>query len=295
MKKLTSPLGIGTLVVLICALLAGSYFVYAMYFQHEVDSVAQNGPLESQIINQDRQLPLLAEIQYAAGITYDKDNDRFFISTDQPHTLRTIPEAYVYTLNNNLDQIEFALKLETDGDLEGITYIGDNTVVAVSETGTLIYLQANIDITLVEQKRVAIFNDSQAHKLGSLAYDAQNQHLYTAEKEGSKTIYKLDRDGTLLDSFALQVGDTIASNRAYSIETDYTIAGMTYADGTLCIHSEAYSTIFKLDVATQQLTEVLGVDKLPEVAGITVKGNQFYFVGDFENYLPTPQIHVASR
>jgi uncharacterized protein YjiK len=295
MKKFSSSLKIVVLIAVIGVIIAVSGVIYVMYFQREVDSVAQNGPLNAQIIDQEKQLPLLEQIQLAAGIAYDADNDRFFISTDEPHTLITKHEAYVYILNSNLDTLEAKIKLQPDGDLEGITYIGNGTTVAASEPGTLFYLHDEGGNNFVAQKRVTIFNDGQAHKLGSLAYDADNQHLYTAEKEGKKTIYKLDRDGTLLDSFELQLSDSVSAKRAFSLDTDYTIAGMTYADSYLYMFSEAYSTILKFSIETRQVEEVIGVNQLPEAAGITVADNQFYFVGDFENYLPVPQIHVASK
>jgi uncharacterized protein YjiK len=295
MKKLNPSFKIIVIIAVFVILLTGGGLIYLLFFQQEVDSVALNGPLEVKIISLNMQLPLQEQIQLAAGIAYDNDNGRFFISTDEPHTLFTKHEAYIYVLNTNLNKIETTIKLIPDGDLEGITYIGENTIAVASELGTLLYLHDEGGNKFVEQKRVSIFSDGQDHKLGSLAYDTSNQHLYTAEKEGKKTIYKLNREGTLLDSFEPQLADHIISKRAYSLDTDYTIAGMTYADGYLYIFSEAYSTIFKFRITTQKVEEVIGVDQLPEAAGITVKDNQFYFVGDFEDYLPAPQIHIASK
>jgi uncharacterized protein YjiK len=294
MKKLFSSLKISFFIIGICVILAAGIFIYLRYFQIEVDSIARNGSLKSKIISLNRQLPLLEEIQLAAGITYDVDNDRFFISTDEPHTLIPEHNAYVYVLNGNLDKITATIKLKTDGDLEGITFIGNNTVVVASEAGVLIYLRDEGGNNFVEQKRISIFNDRQSHKLGSLTYDADNQHLYTAEKENKKIIYKLSRDGNLIDSFELVLGEHIKEKRAFSLDDDYTIAGMAYTEGSLYLFSEAFATIFKLGIKIRKVEEVIGVDQLPEAAGITIKGNQFYFVGDFEDYLPAPQIHIAS-
>ncbi|MGB1251466.1 MAG: hypothetical protein ACPG8W_12675 [Candidatus Promineifilaceae bacterium] len=276
-------------------LLGGGYFIYGSFFQREVDSMARNAPIESTIISINKRQPMPVAVGLAAGIAYDSDNDLFFISTDQPQTLRNIPEAQVHVLNSDLDTVEATTLLTTDGDLEGIAYIGNSTAVAISEIGTLIYLQYDGAGGLVEQRRVTALDDTATHKLGSLAADPVGEHLYSAEKEGTKTIYQFDYAGNLLNSFELTIPDSFASSRAYSLDTDYTIAGMTYADGFLYIFSEAYSTIFKFDLASQQVTEVIGVESLPEVAGITAKGGELVFVGDFESYLPTPVFHIASR
>lgn len=287
MKKSGTRKTTGILVLLSLIFLSGGYYV--LFAQPEVDSTARNGPLESEMISQAGQLPLLAEAQLAAGMAYDFEHDRFLISTDEPHTLLPQHEASVFWLNSDLSEVIAEIRLPVDGDLEGMAYLGGNTAVTVSEVGTLIYLHVDEGHGLSEQKRTAIFDDGQTHKLGSLAYDSDNQHLYTAEKVGKKTIYQLDRDGNLLTSFTLQA----ANDPASSVENAYTIAGMSYSDGYLYIFSEAYATIFKLNVTTREVEQVLGVAQLPEAAGITIKDNQFYIVGDLENYLPDPQIHIA--
>lgn len=289
MKKILTRKTTGILILLSILFLAGGGY-YLLFAQPEVDSAARNGPLESEMINQTSQLPLLAEAQLAAGIAYDFEHDRFLISTDEPHTLLPQHEASVFWLNSALTEIIAEIKLPVDGDLEGMAYLGGNTAVTVSEVGTLIYLHVDDDHGVIEQKRTAIFADGQAHKLGSLAYDSDNQHLYTAEKVGSKTIYQLDREGNLLSSFTLQ----LPNDTANSVENAYTIAGMSYTDGYLYLFSEAYATIFKLNVHTQEVEQIWGVDQLPEAAGITIKDNQFYIVGDQENYLPVPQIHIVN-
>lgn len=294
MKKFVSPLKIVTMLTLSSLLLGGCSLAYMVFFQREVDSVAQNGPLEAQLLNLDKNLPLLEQIELPAGIAHDSEQDRFFVTTDQPHSLIPQDEVHFYVLNSQLDTIEFQLSLKTDGDLEGVTHIGEGVAVAVSEPGTLIYLKNEGEHHFAEQKRVAIFDDSD-HKLASLAYDSERHHLYTAEKEGPKFIHKMDREGKLLESFPLELADHLHSKRDFSLDDDYTIAGMTYAEGHLYMFSEAYSTIFKFSVETQKIESIIGINQLPEVSGITVKQKQLYFVGDYESYLPTPQIHVLSN
>jgi len=166
----------------------------------------------------------------AAGISWDFDNDRFFISTDQPHGLFTEKIASFIVANTTLDKTLYKKDLETDGDLEGIAYIGNNEVAIISEVGTIYYLKEN-DNEWIETGRVSIFNGNGNHKLSSFAYDLVNERLYTAEKEGKKIIYQISRSGKLMKSFDFSVGD-IPSRREFNISKDYTIAGMAKRTGT---------------------------------------------------------------
>jgi len=195
-------------------------------------------------------------------------------------------------VNSALDQILFQKELETDGDLEGIAYIGDSEVAIISEVGTVYYLKEE-DNEWRETGRISIFNKSGKHKLSSLAYDQENKRLYSAEKEGEKIIYQISRGGKLLNSFKFNVGD-IAAKREFNINKDYTIAGMAYANKHLYIFSEAYSTIFKYNPETKQLATVYGVKGIHESAGITLKNGVAYLVGDFENYLPAPHFYKVN-
>ncbi|MEM7034679.1 MAG: hypothetical protein AAF629_34385, partial [Chloroflexota bacterium] len=270
---LKSSIAVGTLLIITAII------TYMLFFQREVDSVSQNGPLTAEIISINQRLPLMDDVQLAAGIAYDTNNDRFFISTDQPHGLLTSNEAHFFVLNQHLDKIEFAMSIQADGDLEGVTVLDAHTAIVISELGTLIYLVDEGDNDFSVNKSVLIFEDGLSHKLGSLAYDYDRQHIYTAEKEDEKVLYKLDQDGNLLESITLQLSDQVFPNNDASLDTDYTIAGMTYSAGFLYLFSEAYSTIFKFNVETQRIEDVFGVDQLPEVAGITLKGNDFYLIG----------------
>ena len=187
MKK-TPIIGV-TLVVLVGLV---SYF---LLFGEEVDDNSQNGPIQVEPISVLEQIPLFEGV-LAAGISWDYDKDRFFLSTDQPHRLFAEKIASFYVINNTLDKILVTKELNTDGDLEGIAYIGDGEVAAISEAGTIYYLKENEDNNEWENTHsVSIFNGGGSHKLGSLAYDPINKLLYSAEKEGEKIVYRsLEKD-----------------------------------------------------------------------------------------------------
>ncbi len=277
---------IGAVLVVIVVVVA-----YFMFFTKEVDDIAENGPIKSEIIPKIDQIPLFEDM-LAAGISWDYDKDRFFISTDQPHGLFTEKIASFFVVTNTLDKISYKKDLDTDGDLEGIAYIGNNEVAIISEIGTVYYLK-EIDNEWEETRRVSLFKEDGQHKLSSLAYDPINGQLYSAEKEGKKIIYQISRNGDLINSFEFNVGD-VAAKREFDIYKDYTIAGMTYGNRHLYIFSEAYSTIFKYNPETKHLATVYGVSGIHESSGITIKNGVAYLVGDFEDYLPAPNFYKVN-
>lgn len=266
---------------------------YFLLFGEEVDDNFQNGPIQAEPISVLEQIPLFKGV-LAAGISWDYDKDRFFISTDQPHRLFAEKIASFYVINSTLDKILVTKELNTDGDLEGIAYIGDGEVAVISEAGTIYYLKENEDNNEWENTHsVSIFNGDGNHKLGSLAYDPLNELLYSAEKEGQKIVYKFTREGLLIDSTEFNV-DGIEEKREFDLDSDYTIAGMSFANRHLYIFSEAYSTLFKYDPEAQRTVAAYGIEDIHESAGITLKDGAAYLVGDFEDYLPDPNFYKVN-
>ncbi|MDG1025965.1 MAG: SdiA-regulated domain-containing protein [Gammaproteobacteria bacterium] len=266
---------------------------YFLLFGEEVDDNFQNGPIQVEPISVMEQIPLFEGV-LAAGISWDYDEDRFFLSTDQPHRLFAEKIASFYVINNTLDKILITKELNTDGDLEGIAYIGDSEVAVISEAGTIYYLKENKDDNEWENTHsVSVFNGDGNHKLGSLAYDPINKLLYSAEKEGQKIVYTFTREGLLIDSIEFNV-DGMEQKREFDLDNDYTIAGMSFANQHLYIFSEAYSTLFKFDPATQHTVAAYGIEDVHESAGITMKDGAAYLVGDFEDYLPAPNFYKVT-
>ncbi len=257
----------------------------------ELDDRAVNGPFISEIIQKTNETKQLTDI-LAAGISWDYDNDRFFVSTDQPHELFSNGIASFYIFNKSFEKVLYSMDLKTDGDLEGITYIGNNELAIISEIGTLYFLkEKNKQWELT--KTISLPKGDTQYKLASLAYDSKNKYLYTAQKEGKKIMYKMDRDGKILDSFTLKVQNN-TDNEKLSIDDDYTISGMTFNKGHLYVFSEAYSTIFKYNPNTKHVDNIYGVSNIHESSGITIKKGNMYLVGDFESYLPKPSFYEVA-
>lgn len=271
-----------TQIVVFITLLVVTSAIYYLFFKVEVDSVAQNAPLNSKLVSVEQKIDLIEGINAPSGIAYDEQHERFLVITDDYH---------FFVLNTELNEILFQHKFQDRIEKEGITYLGDHQAVILAENGTLVFMEDSGDNNWRERERVSF---TPSGMLGSAAYDSVNQHIYTANKRGEKLIYKLDREGNLIERFPLHIAEPITANRAYDLTNDYTIAGMTYRDGQLYLFSEAYSTVFQLDVGSQEVTEVFGVQNMLESAGITAKDEHtFYVIGDAEYYLPRPPIYVV--
>jgi uncharacterized protein YjiK len=267
---------------LLIALLMVAGGLYYLFLMPEVDSVAQNAPLDSKIVSIEQQIELESQITAPSGIAYDYDHQQFLVITDN---------SEFFVLKEDLSEVRFKSTLQDRLEKEGITYIGDNQAVLLSEDGTVLFMQESEEHKWVESRRQAK-HFAPSGPLGSAAYDRVNQHIYTANKRGEKVIYQLDREGKLIDSFPLRLSDQLTAQQAYDLTTDYTVAGMTYSDGYLYLLSEAYSTIFKLNVETREVDELFGVNEMLESAGITAKDQHtFYVIGDAEAYLPKPPIY----
>lgn len=271
------------------------YIVYDFRYGIELDSRAEYGPLNARMLTVDDNFDIPVEINLAAGLSYDADNDWFLVSTDEPHTLLPVHQARVFVLDSTFTSILRSHYVQSDSDLEGITTMGSGRIATLSELGKLTFLQDDGADGLTEIAHFKVFDEG-GHKLGSLAYDHTNHHFYTAEKEGGKTIYKIDEQGKLLESFELRMPKTFAeaADECFNFDDDYTIAGMQYIDEKLYIFSEAYSTVFVMEISTQQITDVIGFPHLPESSGMTIRNGKIYFIGDQEDYLPAPKLHVAA-
>lgn len=275
------------------ALVAG-LVAYQVLFSVELDSEALNSPISATHLPVERRFDIPEEIALAAGISSVPESGLFVVSTDLPHSLLPQNEAHVFVLDTGFGAILADITVQADGDLEGVVATSADRIVAASEAGTLYVIEGSAaDNWSVTAEIRAL--DGSDHKLGSLAYDTDHNHYYSAEKEGPKIIYQFDENGRLLDSFELALPRAISADakREFSLNDDFTIAGMHYHEGHLYLFSEAYSTIFKLDVSTRVVVSVLAISGLPESAGITIRDDKLYLLGDLESYLPPPQVHVV--
>ncbi len=269
------------IVLLVFFLLVVMGGVYFQFFAKELDANADNSPIKSQKVRLQKKVLMDKSLSLAAGIAYDQYHDRFFVSTDLPHTLFPKQEAQVFMLDKNLQKIQAPFALKTAGDLEGIAVIDKTTLKVLSDTGELFTVSVGQDNSMTVVATNSVFSDKAPHKLSSLAFDGK--YLYSAEKEGEKIFYKLSLDGELIKQFKL---------KDFPAEKEFTVAGMTLRGGFLYVLSEAYSTLFKVDLSDETIVTSAGIQQMNECAGITTDETLFYCVGDAESYIPEQNFFV---
>jgi uncharacterized protein YjiK len=268
--------------------LAGGY--YYIQYVPEVDPNYDNAPVTGVKVKAIEQLlPLSPLIKNPAGISYNEKTNTFLVSTDD----RVFAE-----ISADFSRVLFSTTISNSplsiGDTEGVSYLGQGKVALTGENGVVIILVRRGAINWIEIERFAIKGFNKSTQLGSAAYDASTQTLYTAQKKGvKKMLYAIDlatRETTVIE-LTLASNLVQKSNRHWD---EFTIAGLTFDKGKLYAISEAFSAMLTIEL-NGTITEVTGLAGIQESAGVTVKDNQFYFIGDAENYLPEPPIYILNQ
>lgn len=264
---------------------------HAAWFGNSEDSNVHNSPLTLPIKQVQRTLDKPAASNLGAGFAYNRWRDEFVVSTDQPHRLFSGGKASIWLFDSNIKPLGDPLSFKTDGDLEGVTVIDENRIAAISELGTIYLLRRNQNGLVLEDTKPGL--TSKVRAVSSLAYDPSNSLFYTAEKIGTKQIYTFDHNGNLLHSFELTFSGSGLEADNVSLANDFNIAGLQFHDGYLYAFSEVFSSVFKIDLSNEQITQAFGIEQLPECAGLAIRGDDLYLLGDFESEaLPDPKIHV---
>ena len=284
------------LVLLICILIGLGYFkraeintaIVQLNLKTEVNDDAKESPYKSRLIDKKNDT-LMPKEYLASGITYDWDRKEYVLVSDHPHKLFAEKASTLITLDKEVTNKLYSAKIESDSDLEGIAYIGKNRSYSISEKGNIYVLKRN-ELGEWELASTLKGTNGVSKKVASLAFDKDNEVLYTAEKEQEKKLYKMDLDGNILEIIKLKLEGNSAD-----IDKDFTISGMAYADKRLLILSEAYSTIFIYDTEVDEIIDSVGLDNTREVSGIALSDKSAITIGDQEDYIPEPVISKFSK
>jgi uncharacterized protein YjiK len=258
----------------------GGYLIFGS--TKELDDVAAHAPYKSKLVLPQKRIRM-PENYLASGITFDWDSNQYVMLSDHPHTLFSEKISTLKVVDESMKKVVQTAPVPSDSDIEGVAYVGSGVINAISESGMLyVVAKSQGDWALKETKQGL---SGIAKKVSSLAFDTDNRHLYTAEKEGEKILYKLDLEGKIMDSVILTLPE---GSQNASLHRDFTISGLAYDDGKVLIISEAYSTIFVYSLADNKIVHSIGLNKTHEVSGITINANKIITLGDFEDYLPEP-------
>lgn len=263
----------------------GAFTIYQLI--PEVDPIPANGPLATLPMMDGSSTPFGAAVRNPAGITWMADSGTYLVSTDD----RVIAEVSA-DFKTVISQMTLPAAPLGTGDTEGVAYLGGNRVAVIGERGVVILMQRS-DTGWQETERFAIEGMVKGTQLGSGAYDPDTNTLYTAQKSGEKRLYRINlntRDTDVID-MTLAPDLAVLANRDWS---EFTIAGLGFADGKLLANSEAFSSVLTVQTSGE-VTAVHGVSNINEAAGLTVRDDQIVLVGDAESYLPTPPIYLITR
>jgi uncharacterized protein YjiK len=271
------------------AVIGGSGFgAYTIYDRiPEVDPIPTNGPIAKLEMKDGSSTQFAANVRNPAGITWMADSNTYLVSTDN----RVVAEVSK-DFTTVLSQITLPSNPIGTGDTEGVAYLGNGRAAVVGERGVVVLIQRS-EAGWEEVERFAIDKMTAGTQLGSAAFDASTNTLFTAQKTGAKRMYKINLVTRTVDAVEMTLSPnlTVKDGRDWS---EFTIAGLGFDGGELLANSEAFSSVLTIQT-TGVVTRVHGINNINEAAGLTVRGEQVVLVGDAESYLPKPPIYQFPR
>ncbi|KAG1650447.1 GTPase Der [Nymphon striatum] len=251
----------------------------------QVDPVPTNGPMKTLQTLEGRSTEFGAAVKDPAGITWMADSGTYLISTDN-RVLAEVSADYSKVLSH----ITLPSSPLGTGDTEGVAYLGNNRAAVVGERGVVLLIQ-RINDGWEEKERFTIDGMVPRTQLGSAAYDPATNTLFTAQKKGAKRLYRIDLNTKQVEILDMSLSPelSVVEGRDWS---EFSIAGLAFADGKLFANSEPFSSLLTISL-NGQVNAVHGINNINETSGITVRDNQIVFVGDAEAYLPDPPIYLV--
>lgn len=253
----------------------------------EVDPDPANAPIEQMVMVEAKQVPLTTVVANPAGIVFLPDSNTYLVSTD---------DRAIFELTADFSSVISSRTIPNSphdiGDTEGITYLGNDQGAAIGENGVIILIRRN-GKEWKEAIRIPIPGFKSGTQLGSATYDPVTGTIYTAQKKGEKTLYKIDMKNRTAETLPMSLGSTVKErlNRKWQ---EFTIAGLQIYNGRLYAISEAFSSLLVINTEGV-VEEVIGLTGINESSGITVRDGVLTLIGDAEGYLPEPPIYLIDK
>lgn len=248
--------------------------------ERELIALHELSPVKGTTLTPTQTWPLPKEAALGSGFTYAPDLNRFYISTDQPHTLKSLFQgrATLVELDHNFNILK-TTTIKTGNDLEGCAYIGNGIVYAVDEDAVLYAFNVNNNLELTHTIDLSKRTQGKT-RIGSLAYHDGN-------------LYFFDKDTPRKNGYVYNLESDTITSYVIDIPQSFTIAGAVFIKDTLYLFSEAYSTAFPVTPNHMEinLENVLGFANVEECSGIAVQGDNIYLLGDYEDYIPHQKLY----
>ncbi len=253
----------------------------------EVDPDPANAPIEQMVMVEAKQVPLTTVVANPAGIVFLPDSNTYLVSTDDRAIVELTADFSSVISSRTIPNSPHDI-----GDTEGITYLGNDQGAAIGENGVIILIRRN-GKEWKETTRIPIPGFKSGTQLGSATYDPVTGTIYTAQKKGEKTLYKIDVKNRTAETLPMSLGSTVKErlNRKWQ---EFTIAGLQIYKGRLYAISEAFSSLLVINT-DGVVEEVIGLTGINESSGITVRDGVLTLIGDAEGYLPEPPIYLIDK
>lgn len=253
----------------------------------EVDPDPANGPVANIGFVSASQRPLTTEVRNPAGIAYVSDSQTYLVSTDDREFMEITSD-----FSKVISSMTLPVSPNSIGDTEGVAYLGNGEAVAIAENGVVVVLARHND-GWAEEIRFPIVGFEVGSLLGSATYDPTERILYTAQKTGGKRLYRIDLSEQTSTVVEMRLASHLSekSERSWS---EFTVAGLQFADGHLYGISEAFSSL--LTISTAGTVEAIhGLKNINESSGITIRDGVLTLIGDAEGYLPDPPVYLFNK
>lgn len=230
-------------------------------------------------------------------LAYEQATNRFLLTT----------QSGVYITDGSLGRIAKYTVVDPGysidlGQFAGASFLERKIVMAVGENKSFVVLRENDRADADKNFRFFLesfdkFDEVSRSRLGtvrarmmytmSLAFDPSTNSIYTVTVPNAKVkrlvISRFDRrDLTLSEEFMPQLATESGlrlSGDKRSVD-EYYVTGATVDSGRLYVVSAAFSTVLAIDLATHTIVEAHAIPGLNRPVGLTIKGNDFYIVGE---------------
>lgn len=253
----------------------------------EVDPDPANSPIENMAMVNAKSVPLTRDVADPAGLVFLPDNETYLVSTDGREFIELSLDFKTVISAMTLPASPHAI-----GDTEGVTYLGSDKAAVIGENGAVV-LMTRDGKAWKEMERFQISGFKEGTQLGSATYDPATKTLFTAQKKGEKTLYKINMNDRSVDAVSMALGSGVQErdNRTWQ---ELTIAGLQFHQGRLYAISEAFSSLLVIN-PNGTVEAVKGLNDINESSGITVRDNVLTLIGDAEGYLPPPPIYLLGQ
>jgi len=232
--------------------------LYRLFNYERIETDPRLGPISVELVDPVTVLAIPEQIGAPSGISYQPDLDQFVIVTD---------DNELFVLDDSLNDIEFGTTIEHPSEVEGVAFLDQARLAAMSEQGDILFFDRSGQEWALGRTELRSWDKANwSHVFGSAAYEAEARQLITGVKVGINELYRIDLDGSLAERVTLAPADQLVVSAPAEL-SQYTIVGLTESAGAVYLLSEQYNTVLRL--LDGKIDHAWGLQGVGEVSGLT--------------------------